>query len=94
MPQGNFNLTFHLSEVLGSYGGSLSVQAFTVSNYLGKQQCIGEGKFSVSGSYNHMNLSINLNSPYYFNNIQYDLVAGNLTGTFTLNSVTLVQTSE
>ena len=94
MPQGKFNLTFHLSGVMVSNGGSLSVQAFTVSNYLGKQQYIGEGSFNVSVSHNQMNLTINLVSPYYFNNIQYDLVAGNLTGTFTLDSVTLVQTSE
>ncbi len=94
MPQGKFNLTFHLSGVQVSNGGSLSVQAFTVSNYMGKQQYIGEGSFNVSVSHNQMNLTINLVSPYYFNNIQYDLVAGNLTGTFTLDSVTLVQTSE
>ena len=94
MPQGNFDLTFHFSNLNISNGGKLILQAFTVSNYLHVHQCIGSGSFNVSGTHNYLNLSVTLDSPYYFNNIQYDLFGENLTGTFTLQSVNLTQISD
>ena len=91
MPQGKFELTFHLSNLTISSGGNLTLQAFTVSNYLNVHQCIGNEIFNVSGLHKYLNLTVTLNSPYYFNNIQYDLFGENLTGTFTLQSVNLIQ---
>ena len=94
MPPGKFDLTFHFSNLSISNGGKLILQAFTVSNYLHDDQCIGTGVFNVSGTDNYLNLSATLDSPYYFNNIQYDLFGENLTGRFTLQSVNLTQISD
>ncbi len=94
MPPGKFDLTFHFSNLIISNGSKLILQAFTVSNYLHADQCIGNEVFNVSGTHNYLNLSATLDSPYYFNNIQYDLFGENLTGTFTLQSVNLTQVSD
>ena len=94
MPQGKFDLTFHFSNLNISNGGKLILQAFTVSNYLDVHQCIGSESFNVSGLHNYLNLTVLLNSPYYFNNMQYDLFGKNLTGTFTLQSVNLTQNTD
>ena len=94
MPQGKFDLSYHFSNLSISNGGKLILQAFTVSNYLNADQCIGNEVFNVSGTHNYLNLSATLDSPYYFNNIQYDLFGENLTGTFTLQSVNLTQISD
>ena len=94
MPPGKFELTFHFSNLIISNGSKLILQAFTVSNYLHAYQCIGNGIFNVSGTHNFLNLSVTLDSHYYFNNIQYDLFGENLTGLFILQSVNLLQTGD
>ena len=91
IPQGKFQLTFHFLNMTISNGGKLILQAFTVSNFHQAHQCIGNEIFNVSGLHKYLNLTVTLNSPYYFNNIQYDLFGENLTGTFTLQSVNLIQ---